>query len=63
VSQKKYPKVKDRRDIGRVDFAIEKMMAAREISSSCVGVEALLETDSISISRRLKKPGDKAVMK
>ena len=63
MSQKKYPKVKDRRDIGRVDFAIEKMMAAREISSSCVGVEALLETDSISISRRLKKPGDKAVMK
>lgn len=55
MRQKKYPALKDRRDIGRVDFAIEKMMAAREISSACVGVEALLEVDSKSISKQLKK--------
>ena len=52
---KKPRTTKDRRDIGRVDFAIEKMMAARQMSSSCVGVEALLEIDAKSISRRIKK--------
>lgn len=51
---------KDRRDIGQVDFAIEKMMAARDISSSCVGVEALLEIDSQSIGRQVKKRRDNA---
>lgn len=55
MRHKKYPPMKDRRDIGRVDFAIEKMMAAREISSCCVGVEALLEIDSKSIGKRLKE--------
>jgi len=55
MSHKKYAPMKDRRDIGRVDFAIEKMMAAREISSSCVGVEALLEIDSKSIKKQLKE--------
>ena len=37
---------KNRRDIGKVIPLIEKMRAAREISSDCVGVEALLETNS-----------------
>ena len=37
---------KNRRDIGKVVPLIEKMNAAREISSCCVGVEALLETNS-----------------
>ena len=46
---KKYPSSRDRRDIGQVVFPIEKMMAAREASSSCVGVEALLEIDSRQI--------------
>ncbi len=55
MRHKKYPRTRDRRDIGRVDFAIEKMMAAREISSCCVGVEALLEMDSKSISKQLKE--------
>ena len=36
---------KNRRDIGKVVPLIEKMNAAREISSCCVGVEALLETN------------------
>ena len=37
---------KNRRDIGKAVPLIEKMNAAREISSSCVGVEALLETNN-----------------
>lgn len=36
---------KNRRDIGKVVPLIEKMSAAREISSCCVGVEAILETN------------------
>jgi len=54
MHHKKYPATKYRRDIGSVDFAIEKMMAAREFSSSCVGVEALLEIDSRSIKKRIR---------
>ena len=46
MKRKKFPATKDRRDIGQVVFPIEKMMAAREISSDCVGVEAALETNS-----------------
>ncbi len=51
---KKYPPTKDRRDIGEVVFPIEKMLAAREISSCCVGVEAALETDSKLITTRTR---------
>ena len=57
MNRKRYPAMKDHRDIGRVVFPIEKMMAAREISSSCVGVEALLEVDSKSIRKRIKNTG------
>jgi hypothetical protein len=57
MHHKKYPATKDRRDIGSVDFASEKMMAAREFSSSCVGVEALLEIDSKSIKKAVKRRG------
>jgi len=57
MKNRKYPAVKDRRDIGRVVSPIETMMAAREVSSSCVGVEALLEVNSKSISQRLKNSG------
>lgn len=35
-----------RRDIGDVVFPIEKLLRARELSSSCVGVEALLQNDA-----------------
>ena len=55
MHRKNYPATKDRRDIGSVDIAIEKMMAAREVSSCCVGVEALLEINSNLIDRRIKK--------
>ena len=43
-----------RQDIGEVVFPIERMLAAREISSCCVGVEALLETDARAIEDRLR---------
>lgn len=52
----KHPPCKDRRDIGQVISPIEKMMAAREASSSCVGVEALLEIDA----KRIRSVNDKA---
>ena len=48
----KYPPLKDRRDIGEVVFPIEKMIAAREMSSCCIGAEAALETDSKLIAER-----------
>jgi hypothetical protein len=46
MSARNHPPTKDRRDIGQVVSPIEKMMAARELSSCCVGVEAALETNS-----------------
>ena len=54
MKAKKHPPCKDRRDIGQVISPIEKLMAAREASSSCVGVEALLEIDARRI--RAVKP-------
>ncbi len=43
---KTYPPTKDRRDIGTVVTAMDKMMAARELSSCCIGVEAMLESSA-----------------
>ena len=45
MASRKYPPTKDRRDIGQVVFMSEKMAAAREFSSCCVGIEAALETN------------------
>jgi len=56
MKAKKYPASKNRRDIGQVISPIEKLMAAREASSSCVGVEALLEIDA----RQIRSVKDKA---
>lgn len=55
MASKKYPPTKDRRDIGQVVFLSEKMAAAREFSSCCVGVEAALETNTgfSRLTRRL----------
>jgi hypothetical protein len=55
MKTKRYPPVRDRRDIGRVISPIEKMMAAREASSCCVGVEALLEIDARQIRTARRK--------
>lgn len=42
---RKIQPTKDRRDVGQVVFPMEKMLAARDFSSCCVGIEAALETD------------------
>jgi hypothetical protein len=47
-----YP-LKDRRNIGRVSFPIETLMASRELSSCCAGQEAMLEQ-----SRDIELKGD-----
>jgi len=54
---------KNRRDIGKVIPLIEKMNAAREISSCCVGVEALLETNNEieGYVKRQKNPGGSGI--
>ena len=44
MKSRQNPSGKNRRDIGSVVTLIEKMAAARELSSNCVGVEALLES-------------------
>ena len=49
---------KNRRDIGEVVFLIEKMIAAREISSCCVGIEAALENNSKLITVRTSRVRD-----
>ncbi len=54
----KYRSLKDRRDIGEVVFPIEKMIAAREISSCCVGIEAALENNSKLITVRTSRVRD-----
>ena len=46
-----------RRGVGRVEFLCEKVAAARELSSCCVGTERLLEDDA-----RLRPP-DTAIEK
>ena len=45
MTAKTYPPSKDRRDIGQVVFPIEKILRARELSSCCVGVEAIMAAD------------------
>jgi hypothetical protein len=55
MKTKRHPPTRDRRDIGQVISPIEKMMAAREASSCCVGVEALLEIDARQIRSAKRK--------
>ena len=38
-------KLRNRKDIGRVEFLMDKLMAARSLSSCCAGQEAMLETN------------------
>ncbi len=47
-------RLKDRSDIGAVEFAIEKLMEFRDASASCVHIEAVMEAD-----RGLTDPGRK----
>ena len=46
MTDRKPAPMKGRKDIGKVVFPIEKLMAARAASSSCVHIEADLESDS-----------------
>jgi len=46
MTERKPAPMKTRKDIGEVVFPIEKLMAARTASSSCVHIEADLESDS-----------------
>ena len=48
-------RMKDRRDIGEVVFLIEQLMAAREVSSCCVGQEQMLETGRVPWKQWLKR--------
>ena len=43
MTAKTYPPSKDRRDIGKVESPIDKIARARQLSSCCIGVEAMLE--------------------
>lgn len=47
MKAKQHSTNKGRRDIGQVEFLMEKLVSARETSSCCVGVEAALETNRI----------------
>ncbi len=38
-------RLKDRSDIGEVEFPIEKLMKFRDASASCVHIEAAMEAD------------------
>ena len=48
-------RLKDRSDIGAVEFAIEKLMEFRAAEASCVHIEAALEADR-GLSEKGKKP-------
>ena len=57
MSNRKHPPTRDRRDVGQVVFLSEKLEAAREFSSCCVGTEAALEENSgfKALLRHLKR--------
>ncbi len=68
MTDRKSAPMKDRKDIGKVVFPIEKLMAARAAGSSCVlwcgmarHIEADLESDS-GLTRPVKEPSHSAVM-
>ena len=46
MTARKHPPMRDRRDVGQVVFLSEKMAAAREMNTCCIGVEASLESNS-----------------
>ncbi len=48
-------RLKDRSDIGVVEFPIEKLMEFRDASASCVHIEAALEADRGLTGKRRKR--------
>ncbi len=61
MTDRKPAPMKGRKDIGKVVFPIEKLMAARAASSSCVHIEADLESDS-GLTNLIREPSHSAVM-
>ncbi len=49
-------RLKDRSDIGAVEFPIEKLMVFREASASCVHIEAALDADRGLTDTGKKRP-------
>ena len=49
-------RLKDRSDIGAVEFPIEKLMKFRDASASCVHIEAAMEADRGLTDMRKKHP-------
>ena len=45
IHKDKKDRLKDRANIGAVEFPIEKLMAFRDAEASCVHIEATLEAD------------------
>ena len=52
----KKDRLKDRSDIGAVEFPIEKLMEFRDASASCVHVEAAMEADRGLTNTGKKRP-------
>ena len=48
-------RLKDRSDIGEVEFPIEKLMKFRDASASCVHIEAAMEADRDLTDMRKKR--------
>ena len=48
-------RLKDRSDIGKVEFPIEKLMKFRDASASCVHIEAALQARGLTDTRS-KRP-------
>lgn len=61
MTDRKPAPMKGRKDIGKVVFPIEKLLAARVVSSSCVHIEADLESDS-GLTNLIREPSHSAVM-
>lgn len=61
MTKAKHPPAKDRRDIGKVEIPIEVLIEARLAHSSCLHVEAALETRS-GLADLIKSPSHIDVM-
>lgn len=61
MTNRKPRPAKNRKDIGRVVFPIEKLLASRSANASCVHIERALESDS-GITNLIQEPSHAAVM-
>jgi hypothetical protein len=61
MTDRKPRRLRSRKDIGKVVFPIEKLMAGRSASMSCVHIEADLEADA-GPTNLIREPSHAAVM-